>query len=116
MQEKIFLSYIKLEALFETLEETFTREFNKENKEKKYIFLKKLLRNLSTKKAMNIIDIDSLSIENANKLIEENDSILVIYLKKVQDEGRIICINFDNTKEVEKLINEIVKRMNINNE
>ena len=62
---------------------------------------------------MYLIDIDNLSTQNANKLITEHDNIIIIYLQKIQNEEKAISVDIYNENEVEKLIEEIVKRKRV---
>lgn len=110
LKQRIEFSYTKIEALFKTIKEISDKESYKLKKEKYLEFLDKFLRNLSKKQGMYLIDVDELSLENANKLIEEHDNIIVIYLQKKQNEGKAIKIDGSNYEEVNKVIQDIVKR------
>ncbi len=113
LKRKMNFSYTKLEAIFQTIRET--AEIGDYNFEaQKYIeFLNKFLNNISTKDEMYLIDIDNLSTQNANKLITEHDNIIIIYLQKIQNEEKAISVDIYNENEVEKLIEEIVKRKRV---
>ena len=59
---------------------------------------------------MYLIDVDNLLVKNAIKLAEENENIMIIYLRKIEGHERIKTINIQFIEEVENFINEIVKR------
>lgn len=113
LKKKIKFSYTKLEAVLQTIKEiseikNYTFESNK------YIeFLNKFLDNIAKKDGMYLLDIDNLSVQNANKLIAKHNNILIIYLQKIQNEEKIISIDINNNTEIEKLIEEIVKRKKV---
>lgn len=110
LKEKVNFSYIKLEALMQTIKEVSDAQgYNFERK--KYIaFLDKFIKNISKNSEMNLIDIDNLSVKNANELVQKYDNILVIYLEKIENEQNAVSIDINNKEEVEKLIEEIEKR------
>lgn len=109
LKQKINFSYTKIEALFQAINEMS----DKESIEQYLKFLDKFLNNLSDKRELYLIDADNLSAQNANKLIKEHDNIIIIYLKKGQDEIQTIQINGDNEKEIDSLIEELVKRLEL---
>src|SRR5699024_1885678 len=103
-------SYIKLEALMQTIKEVSDAQgYNFERK--KYIeFLDKFIKNISKNSEINLIDIDNLSVKNANELIQKYDNVLVIYLEDLENAQNAVTIDINNKEEVEKLIEEIEKR------
>ena len=110
LKEKVNFSYIKLEALMQTIKEVSDAQgYNFERK--KYIeFLDKLIKNISKNSEINLIDIDNLSVKNANELIQKYDNVLVIYLEDLENAQNAVTIDINNKEEVEKLIEEIEKR------
>lgn len=110
LKRNLKFSYTKIEALFQTIREISEKESYEFRTEQYLKFLDEFLNNLSKKQEMYLIDVDELSIQNANKLIEEHNNIIIIYLQKEPNEGKAIRIDGDNDEEVEKLIEEIVKR------
>lgn len=110
LKQNIDFSYTKLEALFQTIREISNKEFYKFEAKQYTEFLDKFLINLSKKDKIYLIDIDELLIQNANKLIQKHNNIIIVYLQKKQNEGKVISIDGNNEKEVDKLIEEIVKR------
>lgn len=113
LKQTVDFSYTKLEAIFQTINEVSNKEGNKFDAKQYIEFLDKFLTNLSKKGEMCLLDIDELSIQNANKLLQEHKNIIIIYLEKKQDEGKIISIDASNINEVEKIITEIDKRMKL---
>lgn len=111
LKEKVDFSYTKLEVIFQTIREVSNKEDYKFEAKQYIEFLDKFLTNLSKKSKKCLLDIDELSIQNANKLLQEHKNIIVIYLEKKQNEGNIISIEASNIKEVEKIITEIEKRI-----
>lgn len=110
LKKQIKISYTKLEVLLQAIVQTYSEEYRENKQEKLYIFLKELLKNLSSKDEMYLIDVDNLLVKNAIKLAEENENIMIIYLRKIEDHERIKTINIKFIEEVENFINEIVKR------
>lgn len=110
LKKQIKISYTKLEVLLQAILQTYSEEYRENKQEKLYIFLKELLKNLSSKDEMYLIDVDNLLVKNAIKLAEENENIMIIYLRKIEDHERIKTINIQFIEEVENFINEIVKR------
>lgn len=110
LKKQIKISYTKLEVLLQAIVQTYSEEYRENKQEKLYIFLKELLKNLSSKDEMYLIDVDNLLVKNAIKLAEENENIMIIYLRKIEDQERIKTINIQFIEEVENFINEIVKR------
>lgn len=110
LKKQIKISYTKLEVLLQTIVQTYSEEYRENKQEKLYTFLKELLKNLSSKDEMYLIDVDNLLVKNAIKLAEENENIMIIYLRKIEDHERIKTINIQFIEEVENFINEIVKR------
>ena len=110
LKKQIKISYTKLEVLLQAIVQTYSEEYRENKQEKLYIFLKELLKNLSSKDEMYLIDVDNLLVKNAIKLAEENENIMIIYLRKIEDHERIKTINIQFIEEVENFINEIVKR------
>lgn len=110
LKQKISFSYTKLEALFQTISEIADKKSYEFKTEKYLEFLDKFLNNLSDKQEMYLIDADELAIQNADKLIEGHNNIIIIYLQKEQDEGKAIQIN-GNEEVIDKLIEELVSRM-----
>lgn len=110
LKQSIDFSYTKIEALLNTIEEILDKEFYELKKEKYLEFIDRFLENLSKKQEMYLIDVDELSFENANKLIEGHDNIIVIYLQKKQNDGKAIKIDGSNYEQVNKVIEDIVKR------
>lgn len=110
LKEKVNFSYIKLEALMQTIKEVSDAQgYNFERK--KYIeFLDKFIKNISKNSEINLIDIDNLSVKNANELIQKYDNVLVIYLEDLENAQNAVTIDINNKEEVEKLIEEIEKR------
>ena len=109
LKQKINFSYTKLEALLKTVKELTDKE-SCEFEAKQYInFLDHFLTNLGKKEEMYLIDIDELQIENANRLIEKHDNIIIIYLQPTNNE-KIISVDGDNNEEIAKLIERIVNR------
>lgn len=110
LREKVNFSYIKLEALMQTIKEVSDAQgYNFERK--KYIeFLDKFIKNISKNSEINLIDIDNLSVKNANELIQKYDNVLVIYLEDLENAQNAVTIDINNKEEVEKLIEEIEKR------
>lgn len=113
LKQTVDFSYTKLEAIFQTINEVSNKEGYKFDAKQYIEFLDKFLTNLSKKGEMCLLDIDELSIQNANKLLQEHKNIIIIYLEKKQDEGKIISIDASNINEVEKIITEIEKRMKL---
>ena len=111
LKQKIDFSYTKIEALFQTIREISDKEFCKVEPKQYVEFLDKFLINLSKKDKIYLIDIDELLLQNANKLIQEHNNIIIIYLQKKQNEGKAISIDANIYEEVDRLIEEIVKRM-----
>lgn len=110
LKQRLRFSYTKIEALFETIREISEKE-SYEFRTAQYLkFLDKFLYNLSKKQEMYLIDVDELLIQNANKLIEEHNNIIIIYLQKGPNEGKEIRIDGNNNEEVDELVEEIVKR------
>lgn len=113
LKQKIKISYTKLEALFQTIRETFNDE-GYEFKTGQYLeFLDNFLNNLSRRQEFYLIDVDELSVQNANMLAEKHKNIMVIYLQKEQNDGKTIKIDGNNDEEVNELIKEIEKRLKI---
>lgn len=113
LKQKIKISYTKLEALFQTVRETFNDE-GYEFKTGQYLeFLDNFLNNLSRRQEFYLIDVDELSVQNANMLAEKHKNIMVIYLQKEQNDGKTIKIDGNNDEEVNELIKEIEKRLKI---
>ena len=110
LKQSIEFSYTKIEALIKTIKEISDKESYELKKEEYLEFIDRFLKNLSKKQEMYLIDADELSFENANRLIEEHDNIMVIYLQKRQNTGKAIEIDCTNYEEVNKLIQDIVKR------
>lgn len=110
LKKQIKISYTKLEVLLQAIVQTYSEEYRENKQEKLYTFLKELLKNLSSKDEMYLIDVDNLLVKNAIKLAEENENIMIIYLRKIEDHERIKTINIQFIEEVENFINEIVKR------
>ena len=110
LKEKVNFSYIKLEALMQTIKEVSDAQgYNFERK--KYIeLLDKFIKNISKNSEINLIDIDNLSVKNANELIQKYDNVLVIYLEDLENAQNAVTIDINNKEEVEKLIEEIEKR------
>ncbi len=110
LKKQIKISYTKLEVLLQAIVQTYSEEYRENKQEKLYIFLKELLKNLSSKDEMYLIDVDNLLVKNAIKLAEENENIMIIYLRKIENHERIKTINIQFIEEVENFINEIVRR------
>mgnify|MGYP003372412748 CR=1 FL=1 len=110
LRQRLEFSYTKIEALFQTIKETSDKESYEFKKEQYLEFLDKFLKNLSKKEERYLIDVDKLSVENANKLLEKHNNIIIIYLQKKQEEGNTIKIDVGNEEEVNKLIEYIVKK------
>lgn len=110
LRQKLSFSYTKIEALFQTIGEIVEKRSNEFTKIQYLEFLSKFLNNLSKKQQIYLIDVDELSVQNANKLKEEHDNIIIIYLERNGEEGNTIQINGNDEEEIDKLIEEIVKR------
>lgn len=89
LKKQIKISYTKLEVLLQAIVQTYSEEYRENKQEKLYIFLKELLKNLSSKDEMYLIDVDNLLVKNAIKLAEENENIMIIYLRKIENHERI---------------------------
>lgn len=111
IKQKIKISYTKVEALFQTIRETFNNEGYEFKIEQHMEFLDNFLNNLSKRQETYLIDVDELSVQNANVLAEKHKNIMIIYLQKEQIDGKIIKIDGNNDEEVNELIKEIEKRL-----
>ena len=111
LKQKIKISYTKVEALFQTIKETFNNEGYEFKIEQYMEFLDNFLNNLSKRQEMYLIDVDELLVQNANILTEKHKNIMIIYLQKEQNDGKIIKIDGNNDEEVNELIKEIEKRL-----
>lgn len=107
-KNKVF-SYTKIEALFQTINDMLDKKSNNFTKNQYLDFLNEFLNKLSQKQDLYLIDVDELSVQNANKLLEEHDNIIVIYLRKECSEGNIIQIDGSYDEELDKAIDYIVK-------
>lgn len=110
LKRKIDFSYTKMETLFQTIGEISDKKSYKLKKEQYLEFLDKFLNKLAKKQDNYLIDIDELLVQNANKLIEEHNNTIVIYLKEGQNEGKTVQIDGNNEEEVDKLIEMLIKR------
>ncbi len=110
LKKRVKTSYTKLEVLLQSILQTYPEEYNENRQEKLYIFLKEFLKNLSSKEQMYLIDVDNLLVKNAIKLTQENENIIIVYPKRIEEHEQIKAINIQNIEEIENFINEIVKR------
>ncbi len=110
LKKRVKTSYTKLEVLLQSILQTYPEEYNENRQEKLYIFLKEFLKNLSSKEEMYLIDVDNLLVKNAIKLTQENENIIIVYPKRIEEHEQIKAINIQNIEEIENFINEIVKR------
>lgn len=110
LKKRVKTSYTKLEVLLQSILQTYPEEYNENRQEKLYIFLKEFLKNLSGKEEMYLIDVDNLLVKNAIKLTQENENIIIVYPKRIEEHEQIKAINIQNIEEIENFINEIVKR------
>lgn len=107
LNKEIKFSYTKLEAIFETFLELYPKEFSKDNKENFSKFLISFLNNLKEKNEVSVLDLNILSIKNAELLMENNKNVLVIYLEKVENANKSICLDVRNEESMKTVLENI---------